>query len=454
MRKSWAKKGLLIGIVLLFVGTSVIPNITKNVKADPTEIFFDNFNNYIKDHSKWTEIYTDGTWKEINQRVEFKCYESGDSSNRYEGIQSSAFTVSLSSTESVIINWDVITKIAGTTSSVGQPRVRVTDGNNWIETTYERFYDRTKYRDSTYPQGEIWTILETGKGDGSWSNNIEIFSNRYSVTMDNVGSGPVDKTLFSSNPTFKVQIFIVIGGSHSLFPLRSGFDNVIVKVGSGGNQPLIADFIWIPQTPKPNQMIYFNTSSSYDPDGSLVSYAWDFDNDEKFDDKTGNCNTWWSWSNNGTYPVSLKVTDNGNVSYIMTKTIIVEGENQPPVANASGPYSAVIGESFTFSGFQSYDPDGSIVDYRWDFTNDSSWDTSWLTSPTREYTFYSEFHGYVKLQVKDDFGITSSATAKVDIDKLNKALGDDFLGSPGFELLFFISAIAISILLLKKKRSK
>ena len=56
-------------------------------------IFTDDFNDNIKDYSKWTEIYTEGIWEEINQRAEFQCYESGDSSNRYEGIESSEFIV-------------------------------------------------------------------------------------------------------------------------------------------------------------------------------------------------------------------------------------------------------------------------------------------------------------------------------------------------------------------------
>src|SRR5207237_2551289 len=41
--------------------------------------------------------------------------------------------------------------------------------------------------------------------------------------------------------------------------------------------------------------------------------------------------------------------------------------NQPPVANAGGPYSGMTGTPIQFNGSSSYDPDGSIVSYSWNF---------------------------------------------------------------------------------------
>jgi hypothetical protein len=44
--------------------------------------------------------------------------------------------------------------------------------------------------------------------------------------------------------------------------------------------------------------------------------------------------------------------------------------NQPPVAKANGPYSGTVGSPITFDASGSYDPDGSIVSYEWDWNND------------------------------------------------------------------------------------
>lgn len=243
MLKNIFKKGLVIGIIILFLGASILPSIsaiTLGKKKDANEnpksnegtgdvIFSDDFNDNTKDYSKWTEVFTDGTWWEQNQRTELQCYESGDSSERHEGIQSSELTVSLSPNKGIRLSCDFITHVAGT-SSVGQPRIKIIDssGNNWIEITYERWYDRTKFRDSN--DGDLWTILENNKEDGSWNNIIQIFSNRYYIKMDSAESGAVYDTIFSTNPTLKVQIYIVIGGDNSPLYLCSGFDNVKVEI--------------------------------------------------------------------------------------------------------------------------------------------------------------------------------------------------------------------------------
>ena len=243
MLKNNIKKGLVIGIIIFFLGVSILPSISANTivkKNDLNEnpkgnegtgnvIFSDDFTDNEKDYTKWTELCNDGTWEEINQRTELQCYESGDGSERCEGIQSSVLTVSLSPCKGIRLSCDFITTI-GCTSLVGQPRIKIIDssGNNWIEITYERWYYRTKFRDSN--DGETWTILEDCKEDGSWNNIIQIFSNRYYIKMDSAESGAVYDTIFSTNPTLKVLIYIVIGGANSPLYLQSGFDNVKVEI--------------------------------------------------------------------------------------------------------------------------------------------------------------------------------------------------------------------------------
>jgi len=87
-------------------------------------------------------------------------------------------------------------------------------------------------------------------------------------------------------------------------------------------------------------------------------------------------------------------------------------------ADAGGPYTGFVGETITFDASKSKDK-ARITGYRWDFTNDGSWDTDWLSSPTTSYVFNNIFSGTVKVQVKDTDNKTDNATSQVSITTAN-----------------------------------
>jgi PKD repeat protein len=85
----------------------------------------------------------------------------------------------------------------------------------------------------------------------------------------------------------------------------------------------------------------------------------------------------------GLYTVSLTVYDADGDNDMETKIDYIN-INWPPIADASGPYTAEEGVTITFDGSGSYDPDGDIVSYSWDFDNDSVVDST-VPSPTHTY---------------------------------------------------------------------
>lgn len=85
-----------------------------------------------------------------------------------------------------------------------------------------------------------------------------------------------------------------------------------------------------------------------------------------------------------------------------------------PIPSAGGPYTGKVGETIVFDGSGSFDPDGWIVLYEWDFESDGVFDFSWA-GPAAEYAYTAEFSGVVTLRVTDNDGNTAMGTAPVEI---------------------------------------
>jgi PKD repeat protein/endonuclease I len=88
------------------------------------------------------------------------------------------------------------------------------------------------------------------------------------------------------------------------------------------------------------------------------------------------------------------------------QTFVGAPTNQAPVAEANGPYSGSVGAAISFSSAGSYDADGTIVGWAWNFGDGGS---STLANPTHTYTAAGNFT--VTLTVTDDLGATGGDTA-------------------------------------------
>jgi len=109
----------------------------------------------------------------------------------------------------------------------------------------------------------------------------------------------------------------------------------------------------------------FDASESFDPDGSIVEYEWDF-GDQTPPARYPNSKAVHSYAKPGNYTVTLTVRDNtGLPGGIDTDTVPVM-VNFPPVADAGENMIRCIGQVI-FDGTGSKDPDGNIIAYKWDF---------------------------------------------------------------------------------------
>ncbi len=113
-----------------------------------------------------------------------------------------------------------------------------------------------------------------------------------------------------------------------------------------------------------------------------------------------------SWNNR----FFLVYPENNNI-YLRHAAVTLD---RPPVANAGGPYTASEGAIIHFEASQSYDPDGTIVKYEWDWQNDGSFDAT-STASLYDHVYPDDFQGQVKLRVTDDAGNTSTSLANVTV---------------------------------------
>ncbi len=109
----------------------------------------------------------------------------------------------------------------------------------------------------------------------------------------------------------------------------------------------------------------------------------------------------------------------GNIKVNVLKSgTVPDNLNLNPVAKPGGPYNVEINDDITFNGSASYDPDGTISEYLWDFGDGST------ASEERPVHSYIKAGNYtVTLMVKDN-GNKKSATVSTTATVIDPAADD------------------------------
>jgi chitodextrinase len=145
----------------------------------------------------------------------------------------------------------------------------------------------------------------------------------------------------------------------------------------------------------PGHPLDLDGSASFDPDGTIVAYHWDFG-----DGHSGaGAIVSHIYADGGTFVVSLLVIDDDQSSSLCTTTAdIGTCGDCPPVCNSGGPYYGVAGEPVELDGSGSLSVFTCIplVAYEWDFGDGTTG-----SGPTPTHVYATNGTYWVRLTVWD-----------------------------------------------------
>ena len=153
--------------------------------------------------------------------------------------------------------------------------------------------------------------------------------------------------------------------------------------------------------------VTLDATESSDPDGTIVSYRWEWENGSAEGEVTTA-----TFTVPNAYDITLTVTDNEGAtdSEVMTLTVVEPGNLAPTAVATATPTTGTAPLVVQLDATGSTDEDGTIVSYRWAVP-----DRDTLSEPTPTVTFDTAGTYPVVLTVTDNDGATASDTVTITV---------------------------------------
>jgi len=182
------------------------------------------------------------------------------------------------------------------------------------------------------------------------------------IKAEAAGDGIVSFVLKLPNDT----VYIHPPMWHRDFSSKEGANSPYLKIFA---HP-VACFTLSNYRPNTFETVIFNASCSYDPDGVIVKYEWDWEGDFTYDFNAGtNPIATHAYPVHGIYHPRLRVTDDEGLKDEINTTILVRGH---PVANFTWtPLNPTVYQTVNFDASASTPDGGYIVNYTWNFGDGS-----------------------------------------------------------------------------------
>jgi hypothetical protein len=256
----------------------------------------------------------------------------------------------------------------------------------------ERGFDSGEYLALDFsPNGSTWTEIKRLRG------NVDQENTWHNETID------IDPAYLTRN--FKLRFRAYVSSSLE----DANVDNVkIIATGLAAppSDPPVAE-AGGPYYADEGGSVLLAGSASADPDGVIVAWDWDLDNNGIYE--TSGMTTLMETPNDGVFTVGLRVTDDAGLTSVDTAVVTVA--NLPPTADISGPCSGNEGLPITLNASASTDPGSDSLSFAWDLDNDSHFDDATGVAPL--FTPPDNGDYTISVQVTDSGGLSHAATTTV-----------------------------------------
>ncbi|KAA0008454.1 MAG: PKD domain-containing protein, partial [Thermoplasmata archaeon] len=257
----------------------------------------------------------------------------------------------------------------------------------------------------------------------SYDSDGKIVKWQWDLGDGNKSSGRIVRHKYAVNGLYKVKLTIVDDDGATVTKTKS----IMVS-----NIPPVANFTWQPTNPTDLDKVLF-TSTSYDSDGTIVNYTWQFgDNTTAY-----GMNVTHLFANDGTYNVTLVIIDDDGAIATITKSIVISNI-KPKALFTFSPKHPQEKKKIKFDASMSYDRDGNIVNYTWHFDDGT---TAYGIVVYHKFAKKGVYD--INLTVTDDDGATNSIISAIEVKEKEK--------TPGFEFAIIILAIAMLAIMRKRR---
>ena len=211
------------------------------------------------------------------------------------------------------------------------------------------------------------------------------------------------------------HLSLVVNDGH----VDSAASPVVVNVNL--NLPPVASATGTPVTGSVPLPVQFSAAASHDPEGSLLTYSWDFGDPASGASNVGSgVSALHTYGVSGSYIAVVTVTDNAGNTGQASVTVTATAPNVPPVVLPTAlPNSGASPLRVHFAANATDANASDVLAYRWDFGDPGSGAQNASTQANPEHV-YSYTGTYTAVVVVSD-GVTPGVSARLTIS-VNSAL--------------------------------